>query len=391
MTPYDQSAAACRCEWGVSGLGALAPADVVVVVDVLSFSTCVDVATGRGAAILPFPGNDASAEAFALRHRAELAGRRDERRHSLSPASFLEAPAGLRCILPSPNGAALAHAAAGSAKVVLAGCLRNAAAVAGLARRLGQTFNVCPAGERWPDGSLRPAIEDWLAAGAILSRLPGTKSPEAAAAVAAFEAARPRLAEVGRQSSSGRELIERGFARDVELAFALDASAHAPRLENLAFVRQTLEPTFEERSVARLVLLDANRRVLLFRHADAYGREFWATPGGGLEPGETAEQAARREAAEELGAESVQLVPLWRGHSDFLFADRRVSQDETFFLVTSHSGILGPGVAETHRAEHIVETRWWTLDEIERSPETIFPADLPDQLRERRREWGQPS
>jgi 2-phosphosulfolactate phosphatase len=55
-------------------LNALAPADVIIVVDVLSFSTCVDVATSRGAVILPYPWMDSSAVAFADANHAELAG-----------------------------------------------------------------------------------------------------------------------------------------------------------------------------------------------------------------------------------------------------------------------------------------------------------------------------
>jgi 2-phosphosulfolactate phosphatase len=136
----------------------------------------------------------------------------------------------------SPNGAALTIHAAARTPVVLAGCLRNAAVVANRARQLGSTFNVCPAGERWPDGSLRPAIEDWLGAGAILRHLPGQKSPEALLAVAVFESAAPGLADVLARSSSGRELIERGFAHDVELAVALDVSPHVPRYDGGAFI-----------------------------------------------------------------------------------------------------------------------------------------------------------
>ena len=232
----DQRGATCRCEWGVNGQDALAPADVVIVVDVLSFSTCVDVAAGRGAAILPYAWKDSSAAAFAERHGAELAGARDSSRYSLSPASFASAPAGLRCVLPSPNGAAISLRASSTSAVVLAGCLRNARAVAHLAQRLGRTVNVCPAGERWPDGSLRPAVEDWLGAGAILHHLPGTKSPEADAAVAAFEQRQHALADVIARSSSGRELIERGFLQDVDLASALDVSSCAPKFDGVAFV-----------------------------------------------------------------------------------------------------------------------------------------------------------
>ncbi|HEX5138749.1 MAG TPA: 2-phosphosulfolactate phosphatase [Planctomycetota bacterium] len=233
---FDQAGARARCEWGPQGLRALAPADVVIVVDVLSFSTCAEIAAGRGAEILPFPWKDGRGSAFAAAEGAVLARPRGSGRYSLSPASFLDAPFGLRCVLPSPNGAALALAARDLRSVVLAGSLRNAAAVADAARRLGTSWNVCPAGERWPDGSLRPALEDWIAAGAILRGLPGPRSPEAEAAVVSFEASRTRLPETLAATGSGRELIARGFPGDVDLAAALDAGGHVPRLAGTAFV-----------------------------------------------------------------------------------------------------------------------------------------------------------
>jgi len=239
VTACDQSAAACRCEWGERGLAALAPADVVVVVDVLSFSTCVDIAVERGVVVLPFAWSSAAASEFARAQNAELAGARGAARYSLSPASFADAPRGLRCVLPSPNGAALSLRAASSSPVVIAGCLRNATAVARFAARIGSTFNVIAAGERWPDDTLRPALEDWLGAGAILCGLPGAKSPEAQAAIAAFEAAKPELQNAIAASGSCRELIARGFSRDVALAAALDASARVPRLVGPGFVTES--------------------------------------------------------------------------------------------------------------------------------------------------------
>src|SRR5437763_17064948 len=105
MTPFSQEDAACRCEWGPGAVRALAPADVVIVVDVFSFTTCVDVAVSRGAAILPYSWDDPSAVDFARTQGAELAGRRRQARYSLAPESYLAAPAGLRCVLPSPTGA----------------------------------------------------------------------------------------------------------------------------------------------------------------------------------------------------------------------------------------------------------------------------------------------
>jgi 2-phosphosulfolactate phosphatase len=236
MTPFSQEAWACRCEWGPGAAAALAPADVAIVIDVFSFTTCVDVATSRGAAILPYPWKDASAADFARAQGAELAGRRRQSHYSLAPESYLEAPKGLRCVLPSPNGAQVTLAAAPTVPVVLAGSLRNARAVAEAAQQFGTSFNVIPAGERWLDGSLRPALEDWLGAGAILRWLPGSRSPEAESAVALFERHRDGLVATLDQCGSGRELDGRGHDRDKFIAGQLDVSVCVPRFNGIAFV-----------------------------------------------------------------------------------------------------------------------------------------------------------
>ena len=236
MQPFSQQAWGCRCEWGPAAVSALAPADVTIVVDVFSFTTCVDIAISRGAAILPYAWNDATAADFARTHAAELAGRRRQTRYSLAPESYLDAPAGLRCVLPSPNGAVVTLAAAATAPVVLAGSIRNARAVADAAGRLGQTFNVIPAGERWRDGSLRPALEDWIGAGAILRWLAGARSPEAESAVVLFERHRERLVDVLGHCGSGRELEGRGHEQDKLIAGQLDVSYAVPRFDGVAFV-----------------------------------------------------------------------------------------------------------------------------------------------------------
>ena len=236
LVPFTQAAFSCRCEWGAGASGVLAPADVIIVVDVFSFTTCVDVAVARGAAILPFAWNDPSAADFAREQGAELAGRRRQARYSLAPQSYQDAPPGLRCVLPSPNGARVTLAAAESGAVVLAGCLRNAGAVAAAARSFGRTFNVIASGEQWLGGALRPALEDAIGAGAILAGLPGSRSPEAAAMVAVFESCRGTLVDTLDACGSGRELAGRGHLQDRFIAGELDVSTCVPRFDGTAFV-----------------------------------------------------------------------------------------------------------------------------------------------------------
>jgi 2-phosphosulfolactate phosphatase len=229
----SEASAASFCEWGAHGLDALVGSvDVVVIVDVLSFTTATEIATARGAVVFPAQWKGESAAALADEKRAILAGPRSPTRISLSPVSLLGVERGARIVLPSPNGARLSLRV--SDKPVLAGCLRNARAVAELAMRLGNRIAVIPAGEQWPDGHLRPAFEDWVGAGATLAHL-SHRSTEAQAAVDAFLGAREMLHDRIRSCMSGRELIDRGFETDVRLATELDVSRCAPRLVTDAY------------------------------------------------------------------------------------------------------------------------------------------------------------
>src|SRR5262249_22675301 len=139
---------------------------------------------------------------------------------SLSPASLLRVERGARLVIPSPNGATLSLATGATPTFVA--CLRNCRAVAEAAQRVGRRIGIIPAGEQWPDGTLRPAIEDWIGAGAIIGFLRGTKSPEADAALAAYRECADHLFDRIRACSSGRELIERGFEADVRIAAEYD-------------------------------------------------------------------------------------------------------------------------------------------------------------------------
>src|SRR5438128_340686 len=102
---FDQREYDVRCEWGERGVQRLAPvSDVVIIVDVLSFSTAVEIATNQGAIVFPYRWKDETAHHYAKSVRAEVADKHNRNKRSLSPASLLDLPAGTRLVLPSPNG-----------------------------------------------------------------------------------------------------------------------------------------------------------------------------------------------------------------------------------------------------------------------------------------------
>jgi 2-phosphosulfolactate phosphatase len=190
-------------------LARLAPADVVVVVDVLRFSTTVTDALARGETV-PL---DAAAHAVSL------------------------------------NGAAVAEAAAATGAVVMLGCLRNASSVARAIlaeqQRRGErtSIAVIAAGEltgRDTGSTLRFAMEDQLGAGASIDAL-GTlgidhTSPEAAAACESFRGLRGAVRHLLTASGSGQELVALGRRDEVLSAAVLDAASVVPTLDDGTFV-----------------------------------------------------------------------------------------------------------------------------------------------------------
>lgn len=236
-----------RFDWARTGAEALvAGAGIAVVVDVLSFTTTVSVALDAGARVLPYAWRDDSAAEFARQHGAVLAvgrSRAGSGQVTLSPAGMrAHAPAGGAVVLPSPNGSAIARALAGGTAPCVAACLRNAGAVAGwiAERHPDASVLVVAAGERWPDGTLRPAVEDLWGAGAVISALHALGrqdlSPEADAARAAYDAVRHDLTAQLHACASGRELDAIGFGDDVDVAAELDTSTVVPVLRDDAFV-----------------------------------------------------------------------------------------------------------------------------------------------------------
>jgi len=230
-------------EWGPAGADAVAAgADVVAVVDVLSFTTTLTVAADKGIAVRPYPWRDETAAPFARRHDAVLAvGRREAAPGmiSLSPATVARSEGVKRLVLPSPNGSAISARLAAGGATVVGVSLRNAPAAASWARTragAGGTVAVVAAGERWPDGSLRPAVEDLWGAGSFLHHLvrgeAARPTPEAGAALAAYAQVAEALGPALRACVSGRELRDHGFPEDVETAAGSGVSEAVPVLRD---------------------------------------------------------------------------------------------------------------------------------------------------------------
>jgi 2-phosphosulfolactate phosphatase len=249
VTVFEQDGYDLRVEWGLDGVRALGPhCAVLVIVDVLVFSTTVDIAVGQDARVLPLPWRDERAAAAAGAAGAVLVpsgltgvdgGQPTAAGMSgwtLRPSSMTGLPPDTFLAIASANGGTLCAAAAESGATVLAGCLRNASAVAAVASTIAgdRPIGIVPAGERWKtdDAPLRPSVEDYLGAGAIAAAVTGRSfvSPEASLAALAFQGAAGQVPSLLAASVSGRELAVAGVPQDVVLASEVDASTVVPVL-----------------------------------------------------------------------------------------------------------------------------------------------------------------
>jgi TDG/mug DNA glycosylase family protein len=151
------------------------------------------------------------------------------------------------------------------------------------------------------------------------------------------------------------------------------------RLRWFTKLREWLEPV--DRQAVRGLVLDRDGRVLLvrFQHPVS-GNAWWATVGGGVDEGESDEQALRRELQEEAGLDEFEIGPVVhaREHT-FPWAGRIIHQRERFHLVRvdRHEPVPTIDLAP----EGVTEVRWWTRAELEDPVEELVPADLLQIIR----------
>ena len=245
---FDQSNYECRVEWGKRGAREAAErGDITIIVDVLSFSSTVVSAVNHGAMIYPYPPN-LDGKKYAEELGGEYILGRNEaailEKATLSPISFNQNHANNKYVLCSLNGAFCSWIAA-KVPALLIGSFLNASSVAAYVNKLRKqthaNITVIPCGEVWNDiqeneDALRPSIEDYLGAGAILAELEGVKSPEAEVCIGAYLHSKLKIKELLWECGSGRELRIKGFEKDVLHCSQLNCFNVVPILKNDCFI-----------------------------------------------------------------------------------------------------------------------------------------------------------
>jgi 8-oxo-dGTP pyrophosphatase MutT (NUDIX family) len=132
-------------------------------------------------------------------------------------------------------------------------------------------------------------------------------------------------------------------------------------------------PDVESRKAARVLIFDEALRILLLEaERPDDNHRFWLTPGGGVDPGETFEVAAAREAFEETGLR-VMLGPcVWTRRHLHIWNGRHYDQQERFFVAHTNEVDVAPVLLDAYITGH----RWWTLSEIESSADDFAPRGL---------------
>lgn len=139
------------------------------------------------------------------------------------------------------------------------------------------------------------------------------------------------------------------------------------------------------RPAARVLCLDPDGRVLLLRWRDPVDPVvFWEPPGGGVEPGETPRDAARRELYEETGLPGDVVTDVSATvHRDFRYAGVHYRGPETFFLGRVDTAYVPGAAALTEREDGtLLDYRWFGPDDLGTLAEPVEPADLARVLAE---------
>ena len=140
----------------------------------------------------------------------------------------------------------------------------------------------------------------------------------------------------------------------------------------------------QPRPAARILLVDGQRRVLLFRFTPYDGRPpFWCTPGGKVDDGETYEQAARRELLEEVGLDRDCGPQVAQRTVDFLTIEGvEVTADERWFRVDVDTCDV-TSTGHTELEQRVMQSwRWFAPDDLAVLDERIYPQDLAAMLAE---------